>query len=105
MSHPNETFNVPNPEISTDSLLPCYSITTILTCSQVGVNQYPPQLAQHHASQGVSNFVDGSGQIFSMYMEMATEEDTKMVKNWKADADGILIFVRIYSLILSFTPT
>ena len=29
-----------------------------------------------------------------MYLEMATEEDKKMVENWKADADGILIFVR-----------
>jgi hypothetical protein len=30
-----------------------------------------------------------------MYMEMATEEDKKMAENWKADADGILIFVRL----------
>ena len=30
-----------------------------------------------------------------MYMEMATEEDKKMVEDWKADADGILIFVRL----------
>ena len=30
-----------------------------------------------------------------MYLEMATEEDKKMVESWKADADGILIFVRI----------
>ena len=33
-----------------------------------------------------------------MYLEMATEEDKKMVEDWKADADGILIFVRLYSL-------
>ena len=30
-----------------------------------------------------------------MYFEMATEEDKRMVEDWKADADGILIFVRI----------
>ena len=30
-----------------------------------------------------------------MYLEMATEEDNKMVEDWKADADGILIFVRL----------
>ena len=30
-----------------------------------------------------------------MYLDMATEEDKKMVENWKADADGILIFVRL----------
>ena len=32
-----------------------------------------------------------------MYLEMATEEDKKMVESWKADADGILIFVRLSS--------
>jgi hypothetical protein len=35
---------------------------------------------------------------------MATEEDKKMVENWKADADGILIFVCLYPLIFFFTP-
>ena len=46
-------------------------------------------------SQAPHDFVDGSGSIFSMYLELATEEDKKMVENWKADADGILIFVRL----------
>ena len=32
-----------------------------------------------------------------MYLEMATEEDKKMVESWKADADGILIFVCLSS--------
>jgi hypothetical protein len=40
-----------------------------------------------------------------MYLEMATEEDKKMAENWKADADDILIFVRLSLLISSFTPT
>ena len=35
-----------------------------------------------------------------MYMEMASEEDKKMAEGWKADADGILIFVRHYLSIL-----
>ena len=52
-------------------------------------------MAPNQASYDVSNFADGSGHIFSMYLEMATEEDKKMVENWKADADGILIFVRL----------
>jgi len=34
-----------------------------------------------------------------MYLDMATEEDKKMVESWKADADGIIIFVCFYSLI------
>jgi hypothetical protein len=67
----------------------------------MGDHQYPPQSAQNQASQGFSNFVDGSGHIFSMYLEMATEEDKKMVENWKADADGILIFVRHFYLLIS----
>ena len=40
-----------------------------------------------------------------MYLEMATEEDKKMVENWKADADGILMFVRHNLLIWCFIPT
>ncbi|KAN0140399.1 hypothetical protein V8E53_001608, partial [Lactarius tabidus] len=63
----------------------------------MGDHQYPPQSAQNQASQRFSKFVDGSGHIFSMYLEMATEEDEKMVENWKADADGILIFTGLFS--------
>ncbi|KAH8980245.1 hypothetical protein EDB86DRAFT_3088031 [Lactarius hatsudake] len=59
--------------------------------------QYPPQSVQNQASHGVSNFVDGSGPIFSMYLEMASEEDRKMTEGWKADADGILIFTGLFS--------
>ena len=40
-----------------------------------------------------------------MYLEMATEEDMKMVESWKADADGILIFVRLHDLFLNLIPT
>ena len=40
-----------------------------------------------------------------MYLEMATEEDNKMAENWKADADGILIFVRFYLPIWCFVQT
>ncbi len=53
----------------------------------------------------MSNFVDGSGPIFSMYLEMVVEEDKKMAESWKADAEGILIFVRLYPLIPCFAPT
>ncbi|KAN0140596.1 hypothetical protein V8E53_001805, partial [Lactarius tabidus] len=49
------------------------------------------------ASQGEHGFIDGSGPIFSMYLEMAGEEDKKMVEGWKADADGILIFTGLFS--------
>ncbi|KAF8260512.1 hypothetical protein EI94DRAFT_1515963, partial [Lactarius quietus] len=35
--------------------------------------------------------------IFSMYLERAKEEDERMAENWKADADGILIFTGLFS--------
>jgi hypothetical protein len=38
-------------------------------------------------------------------MEMAEEEDKKMAESWKADAEGVLVFVRFYLLILFFAPT
>ncbi|KAF8261751.1 hypothetical protein EI94DRAFT_762847 [Lactarius quietus] len=62
-----------------------------------GDYRYPPQLVQNKATKGESNFIDGSGPIFTMYMEMATEEDKKMAEAWKADADGILIFTGLFS--------
>ena len=89
-----------------NSLLPHCSITTFspIPSTSVGVDQYylpyPNQSAQNQASHIAPNFADGSGHLFSMYLEMATEEDKKMVENWKADADGILIFVRLSSNIV-----
>ncbi|KAH9057256.1 hypothetical protein EDB87DRAFT_1833273 [Lactarius vividus] len=59
-----------------------------------GDHQYPPQLV---STQEVPNFVDSSGPLFSMYLEMAGEEDKKMAEDWKADADGILIFTGLFS--------
>jgi Family of unknown function (DUF6535) len=39
------------------------------------------------------SFGDSSGPFFSNYSKAAEEEDNEMVKHWKEDADGILIFV------------
>ena len=99
MSHPHENVTVPDPEIGTDCLLPHCPISNV-PFAQVGLGQYPPQSAPSQAHPRVSDFADGSGHIFSMYLEMATEEDKKMVEDWNADADGILIFVRLYPPIL-----
>ncbi|KAN0140639.1 hypothetical protein V8E53_001848, partial [Lactarius tabidus] len=63
----------------------------------IGNDQYPPQSAQHHESQDESDFIDGSGPIFSMYMEMAEGEDKKKTESWKADADSILVFTGLFS--------
>ena len=99
---PHEIIDVPNGEKCTHTSH--YSILAFLASSlphppKIGDDQYPPgpQLAQNQVLSGVSDFVDGSGPIFSMYLEMATEDDKKMVEDWKADADGILIFVRLES--------
>ena len=54
---------------------------------------HPPQSGQNQPPQGESGFVDGSGPLFSMYLDLAGEEDEKMTESWKGDADGILIFV------------
>ncbi|KAF8268880.1 hypothetical protein EI94DRAFT_1088295 [Lactarius quietus] len=54
-----------------------------------GDQRYPPQ--------GASTFIDGSGPIFSMYLDRAKEEDEKLAESWKADADGILIFTGLFS--------
>ncbi|KAH9057277.1 hypothetical protein EDB87DRAFT_1812179 [Lactarius vividus] len=62
-----------------------------------GGHPYPPQSAATQEPRETSNFVDGSGPIFSMYLEMATEEDKKMAEGWAADADGILIFTGLFS--------
>ena len=53
----------------------------------------------------MSNLVDGSGPIFSMYLEMAEEEDKKTAELWQANADGILIFVGSLAPITCFTLT
>ena len=51
------------------------------------------QRNQNQTSQGQSNFSDGSGPLFNMYVKMAEEEDNKIADRWQKDADGILIFV------------
>ncbi len=58
----------------------------------------PPQSAPDQESQGARRFFDGAGHIFSMYLEMIGEEDKKTAEGWKADADGILIFVGFHLL-------
>ncbi|KAI0262517.1 hypothetical protein BC834DRAFT_828784, partial [Gloeopeniophorella convolvens] len=42
-------------------------------------------------------FTDGSGALFSMYLERAEEEDKKLTEGWKGDADGILVFTGLFS--------
>ena len=55
---------------------------------------YLPHAAEIHPSYQDPKFRDGSEPLFTMYSRMAEEEDDKMVRRWRRDADGILIFVR-----------
>jgi hypothetical protein len=59
--------------------------------SFTGESRVPPD--QHETLQGGWGFTDPSGPLFSMYLDRAEEKDKKMTDRWKADADGILIFV------------
>src|SRR5260221_3195871 len=76
--------------------LPYSTMETLLT-SLTPRTGHPPQSGPNHPPQGESVFADGSGPLFSMYLQLAGEEDKKMTENWKGDADGILIFVSRHS--------
>lgn len=56
-----------------------------------GENRVP--LDQPDTLQGGWGFTDPSGPLFSIYLDRAEDQDKKMTDCWKADADGILIFV------------
>jgi hypothetical protein len=45
------------------------------------------------APQG-ANYGDSSGALFSMYLTRAEKFDKEQSESWKANADGILVFVR-----------
>ena len=99
-----ENVNITEADLGTSagSFLPLgtiFAASRSSSATATGDHQHPPQSAPTQEPQGLSNFVDGSGHIFSMYLEMATEEDKKLVEDWKADADGILIFVRLEPLV------
>ncbi|KAI0000054.1 hypothetical protein BJV77DRAFT_939703 [Russula vinacea] len=40
---------------------------------------------------------DGSGALFSMYLDRAIAEDKEMVESWKGDADRTLVFTGVFS--------
>jgi hypothetical protein len=104
---PPDNFYITETDIGPDAgtLLPLRSSLPFSPAIPIGDCQYPPRSARNQAWHGESNFVDSSGPIFSMYMEMAEEEDKKMAESWKADAEGILVFVRYYLLVLCVTLT
>lgn len=74
---------------------PFYPSPYQFSCLCTGDDYYSPN--QPQAPQGETGFTDGSGPLFSMYLERAREKDEKMADRWKADADGILVFVSEHS--------
>ncbi|KAI0265911.1 hypothetical protein BC834DRAFT_824337, partial [Gloeopeniophorella convolvens] len=70
----------------------------------VGDHRYPPsgpKLEQARYAQTDQSFSDGSGALFSMYLERAEEEDKKITESWKGDADGILVFTGLFSAMVA----
>jgi len=53
------------------------------------------------AQKESSTLGDGSGRLFSLYSEIATEEDDKRIDRWQKDADGTLVFVSRHEGILT----
>lgn len=77
-----------------------YLFASFLTALvNAGGNRYAPNPSQ--GSPGESTFTDGSEGLFSMYLDRTEDEDQKMTERWKADADGILVFVSDCNLFLS----
>ena len=84
------TYAVCYPTVSRDSPISSYTET--------GAHHHHPPPHQYFNGdvQRNSDTVDGSWPLFNMYLAMAREEDKIMAENWKADADGILIFVSLF---------
>ena len=59
----------------------------------------PLQSAQHSASQKWPDFADPDdpGGLWNMYLRVADIEDESVIGRWKADTDGILIFVSAHN--------
>jgi hypothetical protein len=103
MSEDLENINIPEADIGSGT--PTWLYPHRSHPLPPGDGQYPPRSPQNQAPKIESGFIDSSGPIFSMYLGMAEEEDEKMAESWKADAEGILVFVRLYLLVLCFTPS
>ena len=73
------------------------------TVTRTGNFRYTsPRLPQSRHSQVDSSLDDGSWPLFNMYLSTAKEEDTAMAEGWKADAEGILLFVSAYFTVRVF---
>jgi hypothetical protein len=53
---------------------------------------YPPDGAQIEA---IDARIDGSDEIFTLYLEIFLREDEKMIEIWNQDAKSIILFVSL----------
>ena len=67
----------------------------------IRIGRDPPQSTQHSASQKRPDFVDPDdpGGLWNMYLRVADTEDESVIGHWKADTDGILIFVGAHNYV------
>ena len=85
------------------SLLGAHVLLILHTVTTTGNYRYPsPRLPQSKHLQVDSSLVDGSWPLFNMCLSTAKEEDIAMAESWKADAEGILLFVRAYFTVRAF---
>ncbi len=75
------------------------TLLLLIAASIVVKYRYSRRKARNEPPQRGPRVFDGAGRIFSMYLEMALEEDKKLAESWEADADGVLIFVGLYYLL------
>jgi hypothetical protein len=69
---------------------------TLLESSPISPLGPPPSPnPSRHEGRKHREFADSSGPLFSMYWDMAKEEDKNMTECWQKDAKPIIIFVRI----------
>ncbi|KAH9987491.1 hypothetical protein BJV77DRAFT_789145 [Russula vinacea] len=62
-----------------------------------GQRDLQSESAPNQPLQREPNFGDSSGKLFSIYSNVAEDEDNKMVERWQKDADAILIFTGLFS--------
>jgi hypothetical protein len=67
------------------------------------VTTTPPDIGAAKVAGAEAGFSDGSGALYSIYLDGAKVEDQKMTESWKGDADGILFFVCNSSFFLRFS--
>jgi hypothetical protein len=100
-----EATIVPNTGTETGTYFCMTLASPISPTTPIGDNQHISHSEKAPTPQGESSYVDGSGPIFSIYLERAKEEDETAAESWQADANGILVFVRLSSYPLLHTDS